>query len=182
VSSANCNNVVSEADERLAQKFGMWCVLEKKSGVIENRGPLLSLELIRLEGENTMKIKWTTLYVNDQEKALKFYTDVLGFKKKADFSQGPYRWLTVVSPEESDGTEVILEANTNPAAKAFQEAMHASQMRAAQFMVSDVQAEHDRLAAKGVKFTMPVTKVTGANIAVLDDTCGNLLQLIQPAW
>jgi len=129
-----------------------------------------------------MKIKWTTLYVNDQEKALQFYTGVLGFQKKADFSQGEYRWLTVVSPDDPDGVEVILESNTNPAGKAFQQAMFGQGMRAAQFLVNDVQAEHDRLAAKGVKFTMPVTKVTGSIIAVLDDTCGNLIQLIQVAW
>lgn len=129
-----------------------------------------------------MKIKWTTLYVDDQEKALKFYTDVLGFKKKADFSQGPYRWLTVASPEEPDGVELILEANTNAAGKAYQEALYGQKVRAAQFLVSDVQAEHDRLAARGVKFTMPVTKVTGSIIAVFDDTCGNLIQLFQQAW
>ena len=129
-----------------------------------------------------MKIKWTTLYVNDQEKALKFYTDTLGFQKKSDFSQGPYRWLTVAAAEDPDGVELILESNTNPAAKAYQEAMYGGKMRAAQFLVSDIQAEHDRLAAQGVKFTMPVTKVTGAIIAVLDDTCGNLIQLVQLAW
>jgi predicted enzyme related to lactoylglutathione lyase len=129
-----------------------------------------------------MKIKWTTLYVSDQEKALRFYTDILGFKKKADFSQGQYRWLTVVSPDDPDGTELILDSNTNPAGKAFQEALHGQRMRAAQFLVNDVQAEHDRLVAKGVTFTMPVTKVTGSIIAVLDDTCGNLIQLFQPAW
>ena len=129
-----------------------------------------------------MKIKWTTLYVNDQEKALRFYTDVLGFQKKADFSQGQYRWLTVASPEDPDGVELILESDTNPAGKAYREAMYGQGMRAAQFLVNDVQAEHDRLAAKGAKFTMPVTKVTGSIIAVLDDTCGNLIQLIQVAW
>ncbi len=129
-----------------------------------------------------MKIKWTTVYVNDQEKALRFYTDVLGFQKKADFSNGPYRWLTVVSAEDPDGVELILESNTNAAAKAYQEASYGQHTRAAQFLVSDVQAEHDRLAAKGVKFTTPVTKVTGSIIAVLDDTCGNLIQLFQPAW
>jgi predicted enzyme related to lactoylglutathione lyase len=129
-----------------------------------------------------MKIKWTTVYVNDQEKALQFYTNVLGFQKKADFSQGPYRWLTVTAPEDPDGVELILESNANPAAKAYQQALHGQQMRAAQFLVNDVQAEHDRLAAKGVKFTMPVTKVTGSIIAVLDDSCGNLIQLIQVAW
>ena len=129
-----------------------------------------------------MKIKWSTVYVNNQEKALKFYTDVLGFQKKADFSQGPYRWLTVVSPEDSDGAELILESNKNPAGRAYQDALYGQKMRALQFLVSDVQAEHDRMAAKGVKFTMPVTKVTGSVIAVLDDTCGNLVQLFQPAW
>ena len=129
-----------------------------------------------------MKIKWTTVYVNDQEKALNFYTSVLGFQKKSDFSQGPYRWLTVVSPEDPDGVELILESSSSPATKTYQEAMYGAQMRAAQFLVNDVQAEHDRLAAQGVKFTMPVTKVTGSIIAVLDDTCGNLIQLFQPAW
>jgi catechol 2,3-dioxygenase-like lactoylglutathione lyase family enzyme len=110
------------------------------------------------DGGNAMKIKWTTVYVNDQDKALRFYTDVLGFQKKADFSQGSYRWLTVASPDDPDGTELILESNTNPAAKAFQEALYGQKMRAAQFLVNSVQAEHDRLAAKGVKFTTPVTK------------------------
>jgi predicted enzyme related to lactoylglutathione lyase len=129
-----------------------------------------------------MKIRWTTVYVNDQEKALRFYTDVLGFQKKADFSQGSYRWLTVASPEEPEGTELLLESTSNAAGKAYQEALYGQRMRAAQFLVTDVQAEHDRLAAKGVKFTMPVTKVTGSIIAVLDDTCGNLIQLFQPAW
>ena len=129
-----------------------------------------------------MKIKWTTLYVNEQEKALKFYTGVLGFQKKSDFSQGPYRWLTVASAEDPDGVELILESNANPAAKAYQAAMYGAQMRAAQFLVNNVQAEHDRLAEQGVKFTTPVTKVTGSIIAVLDDTCGNLIQLFQPAW
>jgi predicted enzyme related to lactoylglutathione lyase len=129
-----------------------------------------------------MKIKWTGVFVDDQEKALRFYTEVLGFQKKADFSQGEYRWLTVTSPEDPDGVELILESNSNPAAGAFQQAMYAQHMRAAQFLVDDVQAEHDRLAARGVTFTMPVTKVTGSIIAVLDDGCGNLIQLFQPAW
>lgn len=129
-----------------------------------------------------MKIKWTTVYVNDQEKALRFYTEILGFQKKADFSKGNYRWLTVASPEDADGVELQLESNANPAAKAYQDALYGQKTRAAQFLVSDVQAEHDRLVAKGVKFTTPVTKVTGSIIAVLDDTCGNLIQLFQPAW
>ena len=129
-----------------------------------------------------MKIKWTTVYVNDQEKALRFYTDVLGFLKKADVSQGPYRWLTVASPEDPDGMELLLESSANPAGKAYQEALYGQKRPAAQFLVSDVQAEHDRLAVRGARFTMPVTKVTGSVIAVLDDTCGNLIQLVQLAW
>lgn len=129
-----------------------------------------------------MKIKWTTVYVNDQEKALRFYSDILGFVKKADFSQGPYRWLTVASSEDPDGVELILESNAHAAVKAYQEALYSQQMRTAQFLVSDVQAEHDHLEGRGVKFTKPVTKVTGSIIAVLDDTCGNLLQRFQPAW
>ncbi|MFL5593133.1 MAG: VOC family protein [Gemmatimonadaceae bacterium] len=129
-----------------------------------------------------MRIKWTTLYVDDQEKALKFYTDKLGFQKKTDFSQGNYRWLTVSSPEEPDGVELVLESNTNPAGKAYQEALRGKSLPAANFLVNDVQAEHDRLAAKGVKFTRPVTSVTGSIIAVLDDTCGNLIQLTHLTW
>jgi predicted enzyme related to lactoylglutathione lyase len=129
-----------------------------------------------------MKIKWTTVYVNDQDKALKFYTDVLGFQKKADFSNGSYRWLTVVSPEDPDGMELLLESSADPVGKAYQEGLFAQNRPAAQFVVKDIQAEHDRLAAKGVKFTMPVTKATGSTIARLDDGCGNLIQLAHFAW
>lgn len=129
-----------------------------------------------------MRIKWTTLYVDDQEKALQFYTNKLGFQKKADFSQGNYRWLTVASPEDPEGVELILESNANPAGKAYQQALYSQGQRAAQFLVNDVQAEHDRLAAKGVKFTTPVTSTTGSVIAVLDDTCGNLIQLTKLTW
>jgi predicted enzyme related to lactoylglutathione lyase len=129
-----------------------------------------------------MRIKWTTLYVDDQKKALQFYTDKLGFQKKADFSQGNYRWLTVASPEDPEGVELVLESNANPAGKAYQEALHGQGQPAAQFLVNDVKAEHDRLAAKGVKFTKPVTSTTGSIIAVLNDTCGNLIQLTQLTW
>jgi predicted enzyme related to lactoylglutathione lyase len=127
-----------------------------------------------------MRIKWTGLYVDDQAKALQFYTDKLGFQKKTDFSQGNYRWLTVASPEDPEGVELVLESN--PAGKAYQEALRGQGRPAAQFLVNDVQAEHDRLAAKGVKFTTPVTSVTGSIIAVLDDTCGNLIQLTHLTW
>lgn len=129
-----------------------------------------------------MRIKWTTLYVDDQEKALQFYTDKLGFQKKADFSQGNYRWLTVASREDAEGVELVLESNANPAGKAYQEALRGQSRPAAQFLVNDVQAEHDRLAAKGVTFTMPVKSTTGSVIAVLDDTCGNLIQLTKLTW
>ena len=95
-----------------------------------------------------MRIKWTTLYVDDQEKALRFYTDKLGFQKRADFSQGTYRWLTVASSEDPEGVELVLESNANPAGKAYQEAVRGQNQPAAQFLVKDAQAEHDRLAAK----------------------------------
>lgn len=124
-----------------------------------------------------MKIKVTTLYVDDQDKALQFYTEVLGFVKKADFSQGSYRWLTLASPEEPDGTELQLELNSNPAAKAYQEAMFQQGRSAAMFYVDDVQKEYDRMTGLVAKFTMPPTKVTGSTIAIVDDTCGNLIQI-----
>lgn len=124
-----------------------------------------------------MKIKITSIYVNDQEKALRFYTEVLGFVKKADFTQGPFRWLTVASAEERDGTELQLAPNDNPAARAYQEAMFKQGQRAAMFYVDDVQREYDRMKALGAEFTMPPTKVTGSTIAILNDTCGNLIQI-----
>src|SRR4030095_8987724 len=113
-----------------------------------------------------MRIKWTKLYVSDQEKALQFYTEVLGFQKKADFSQGNYRWLTVASPEDPEGVELILESNATPAGKAYQEALHSQGQPAAQFLVRDVQAAHDRLDAKRVTSTRPVTSTRGSIIAV----------------
>jgi predicted enzyme related to lactoylglutathione lyase len=129
-----------------------------------------------------MKIKWTTIYVNDQEKALPFYTEVLGFVKKADFSNGPYRWLTVASPEEPDGTELQLELNANPAAKAYQEALFQQGIPAAQFMVDDLDREYERIKSGGGEFTKPPTSVTGSKVATLTDTCGNLIQLTQLMW
>src|SRR5215207_9719746 len=126
-----------------------------------------------------MKIKLTSVYVDDQDKALRFYTEVLGFVKKADFSQGSYRWLTVASAEEPDGTELQLEKNDNPAAKAFQQSLKDQGTKAAMFYSDDIQRDYDRIAAQGATFTMPPTKTTGSIIAVLDDTCGNLIQLTQ---
>src|SRR5580658_8034458 len=124
-----------------------------------------------------MKIKVMTIHVDAQASALKFYGEVLGFTKKADFSNHGYRWLTVASPEAPDGPELQLEANTNPAAHAYQQARFQQSQPAAIFFVDDVQSEHDRLKGLGVKFTMPPTKVTGSTIAMLDDSCGNLIQI-----
>ena len=125
-----------------------------------------------------MKIKITSIYVTDQEKALHFYTEVLGFVKKADFTQGPFRWLTVASPEEPDGTELQLAPRDNPAALAYQQAMFEQAQPAAMFYVDDVQREYDRMKPLGAEFTMPPTKVTGSTIAMLKDTCGNLIQIV----
>jgi len=126
-----------------------------------------------------MKIKLTSVYVDDQEKALRFYTEVLGFVKKTDFSQGPFRWLTVASSEEPDGTELLLALNDNPAAKAFQQAMLQQGQPAAMFFTDDLGADYERMKARGAEFTMPPTDVTGSRIAKLNDTCGNLLQVTQ---
>ena len=128
-----------------------------------------------------MKIKLTSIYVDDLDKALRFYTDVLGFAKKADFSQGPFRWLTVVSPAEPDGTELQLALNDNPAAKAYQEAIFQQGQPAVLFFTDDVKADYERIAARGAEITMPPTEVTGSTIAVLNDTCGNIIQLVQLA-
>ena len=125
-----------------------------------------------------MKIKITTIYVDDQEKALRFYTEVLGFVKKDDFSQGTYRWLTVASAEEPDGTQLQLALNNNPAAHAFQQAIFEQGQPAAMFYVDDVLQEYDRIKPLGAEFTMPPAKVTGSTIAMLKDTCGNLIQIV----
>lgn len=129
-----------------------------------------------------MKIQTTGIFVNDQNRALDFYTKTLGFSKKMDVSAGNYRWLTVVSPEDANGVQLVLEPNNNPAARTYQEAIFKQGTRAIQFMVDDIQKEHQRLKNLGVKFTMEPTKVTGSTIAVLDDTCGNLIQLTQLDW
>jgi predicted enzyme related to lactoylglutathione lyase len=128
-----------------------------------------------------MKIKLTSIYVDDQDKALRFYTDVLGFTKKADFTNGPYRWLTVASPDEPDGTELQLARNDNPAAKAYQQALFAQHQPAVMFFTDDVKGDYERIKARGGAFTMAPTGVTGSTIAQLDDTCGNLVQITQLA-
>jgi len=128
-----------------------------------------------------MKIKLTSVYVDDQEKALRFYTEVLGFAKKTDFSNGPYRWLTVASPEDPDGTELQLALNNNPAARAYQQAMFQQGQPAVMFYTDDVNGDYERIKARGAEFNTPPIKVTGATIARLNDTCGNLIQISQLA-
>lgn len=126
-----------------------------------------------------MKIKLTSIYVDDQEKASRFYTEVLGFVKKADYSNGPYRWLTVASSEEPDGTELQLALNNNPAAMTYQQAMFQQNQPAANFFTEDVQADFARMKANGAVFTMPPTDVKYAWTAMLNDTCGNVIQITQ---
>jgi len=126
-----------------------------------------------------VKIKLATVYVDDQEKALRFYTDVLGFVTKADFSNGPFRWLTVASAEQPDGTELQLALNDNPAARTYQQAMFQQNQPAAMFFTDDVKDDYKRIEAAGAAFTMPPTDVTGSTIAQLHDGCGNLIQITQ---
>ncbi|MBV9085815.1 MAG: VOC family protein [Acidobacteriaceae bacterium] len=129
-----------------------------------------------------MKIKLTSVYVEDQEKALRFYTEVLGFVKKTDVGQGGYRWLSVVSPEDPEGTQLQLALNDNPAAKAYQQAIFQQNQPAAMFFTDDVKADYERIKANGAEFTKPPTDVTGSTITMLNDTCGNLIQITQLKW
>jgi predicted enzyme related to lactoylglutathione lyase len=126
-----------------------------------------------------MKIKLTSVYVDDQEKALRFYTEVLGFVKKSDFSNGPYRWLTVASADEPNGTELQLTLNTNPAAQAYQQALFGQKQPAAMFFTDDLEGDYERMQGRGAQFTMPPTDVTASKIAMVNDTCGNLVQITQ---
>ena len=124
-----------------------------------------------------MNITLTSVFVDDQEKALRFYTDVLGFVAKNDVPMGEHRWLTVVSPEQPDGVELVLEPDEHPAARAYKQGLVADGIPYNSFSVADVQAEYDRLTALGVRFTQPPTQMGPVTTAVLDDTCGNLLQI-----
>ncbi|HEX7171715.1 MAG TPA: VOC family protein [Candidatus Limnocylindria bacterium] len=124
-----------------------------------------------------MRINVTSVLVDDQAKALAFYTDVLGFVKKTDVPAGEHRWLTVVSPDAPDGVELLLEPDAHPAARPFKEALVADGVPFTSFAVDDVQAEFDRLSAKGVTFVQPPTAMGPVTTAVLDDTCGNLIQI-----
>ena len=127
-----------------------------------------------------MKIKLTGIFVDDQQKALDFYTNVLGFKKKQDIPVGEFRWLSVVSPEGGD-TELSLEPNANPAAKTFQEALFEQGIPITAFEVDDLASEFKRLTDLGVSFTTEPTKAGDVTLAVFVDTCGNLIQIYQPA-
>ena len=126
-----------------------------------------------------MKIKLTSIFVNDQNKALEFYTKNLGFVKKTDIGAGKYRWLTVVSAEDPDGPQLVLEPNENPTAKTYQESIFKQGIPGTMFFVDDIQKEHQRLKKLGVKFTMDPTKTPGSTIARFDDTVGNLIQITQ---
>lgn len=126
-----------------------------------------------------MRIKLNSIVVDDQAKALTFYTDTLGFVKKQDFPAGEFRWITVVSPEDPDGTELALEPDNNPIAKTFQSELFQQGIPFTAFEVDDVQHEYDRLTEKGVSFTMKPTELGPVRAAILSDTCGNLIQLYE---
>jgi predicted enzyme related to lactoylglutathione lyase len=128
-----------------------------------------------------MKIKLTSVYVDDQDKALRFYTEVLGFAKKADFSNGPFRWLTVGAADEPDGMELQLALNNDPVAKTYQQALFQRGQPALMISTDDVKGDYERIKARGAEFSMAPTETTGSTIAQLSDTCGNLLQITQLA-
>jgi predicted enzyme related to lactoylglutathione lyase len=126
-----------------------------------------------------MKITLTSVFVNDQDKALKFYTQKLGFVKKHDIPVGQFKWLTVVSPDDHDGTELLLEPNENPVSQAYQKGIFEQGIPAASFSVEDIQTEYKRLSEEGVRFTMEPTRMDQVFIAIFDDTCGNLIQIME---
>jgi catechol 2,3-dioxygenase-like lactoylglutathione lyase family enzyme len=128
-----------------------------------------------------MKIVVASVLVDDQDKALRFYTDVLGFEKKQDVPMGEFRWLTVVSPQDPNGTELLLEPDAHPAAKPFKNALVHDGIPYTSFGVDDVKADFERLSGRGVRFTQPPTAMGPVTTAVFDDTCGNLIQIAQQA-
>jgi catechol 2,3-dioxygenase-like lactoylglutathione lyase family enzyme len=128
-----------------------------------------------------MRINLTSVLVDDQDKALRFYTEVLGFKQKHDVPMGEHRWITVVSPEDPDGTEIVLEPDEHPAAKPFKEALVTDGIPFTSFAVDDVRAEYERLRELGVRFTQQPTDMGPVTTAVLHDTCGNLIQIAHQA-
>lgn len=126
-----------------------------------------------------MRIALSSVFVDDQDKALKFYTEVLGFVKKVEIPVGEYKWLTVVSPDAADGTQLLLEPNNNPAAQTFQKALFEQGITHTAFAVDDIHHEYQRLTKLGVKFTQPPTPMGPVTLAVFEDTCGNLIQIFQ---
>jgi catechol 2,3-dioxygenase-like lactoylglutathione lyase family enzyme len=126
-----------------------------------------------------MRITLTGVFVSDQDEALRFYTETLGFVKKHDVPVGQFKWLTVVSPDDPDGTELLLEPNANPVAQEYQKGLFDQGIPAASFSVLDIRAEYEKLKLLGVAFTMEPTELANVTIAVFDDTCGNLIQLMQ---
>jgi catechol 2,3-dioxygenase-like lactoylglutathione lyase family enzyme len=126
-----------------------------------------------------MKIIVTSIFVQDQDKALEFYTETLGFVKKHDVPSGEYRWITLVSPDDQNGTELLLEPNAHPAAKEYQKKLFADGIPVTMFGVTDIRKEYTRLMEKNVKFTIEPTEMDQVTIAVFDDTCGNLIQMIE---
>ena len=126
-----------------------------------------------------MEVIATSLFVDDQDKALAFYTDMLGFVKKHDEPVGEYRWIALVSPDNQEGTELLLEPNNHPASREYQEKIYSEGIPATMFGVADIRGEFERLKEKGVRFSMEPTPAGEMTIAVLDDTCGNLIQLIE---
>ncbi len=126
-----------------------------------------------------MRITHAGVFVSDQDQALRFYTETLGFVKKHDVPVGEFKWLTVVSPDDPDGTELLLEPNENPVAQAYQKGLFDQGLPAASFGSTDINAEYEKLKSLGVAFTMEPTEMGSVTIAVFDDTCGNLIQLMQ---
>jgi predicted enzyme related to lactoylglutathione lyase len=126
-----------------------------------------------------MRIKLTSVFVDNQDKALKFYTEILGFVKKLDFPVGEFKWLTVVSPQEPEGTQLLLEPSDNPATKAFKKSVFEQGISVASFQVDDIQKEYIRMKKLGVEFTMEPTNMGMTNMAVFNDTCGNLIQIYE---
>ena len=140
---------------------------------------LVKQPLGRPQRKYLMRIKLTSVYVDDQESALSFYADVLGFEKKQDFPVGRFKWLTVVSTEEPDGPELLLEPSDNPAARAYKDSLYVQGTAAAAFAVKDIEGEYERLKQLGVDFKMEPTEMGSTKVALFDDTCGNLIQIYQ---
>src|SRR5690606_34805689 len=130
-------------------------------------------------GGSPMRINLTSVMVDDQDKALRFYTEVLGFERKHDIPMGEHRWITVVSPEDPDGTQLVLEPDAHPAAKAFKQALFADGIPLTSFAVDDARAEHERLRGLGVRFHQEPTAMGPVTVATFDDTCGNLIQMVE---